>query len=143
MHPKRTQHLVDLMNLMNIPNRNNVGKNPEVSIVVPAYNEEANLAELYSELLKVLPALSVSWELIISDDGSTDGTWDAIVALYKKDKNVRGVRLSRNFGHQYVLYAGVAVAGGDAVFSMVEDLQYRLEFIANLVRSWQQIWTHV
>jgi glycosyltransferase involved in cell wall biosynthesis len=138
MHPKRTQHLVDLMNLMNIPVRNNVGKNPEVSIVVPAYNEEANLAELYSELLKVLSVLSVSWELIISDDGSTDGTWDAIVALHKKDKNVRGVRLSRNFGHQYALYAGLAVAAGQAVISMDADLQHPPELIPILVGRWQQ-----
>ena len=138
MHPKRTQHLVDLMNLMNMPNRSNVGKNTDVSIVVPAYNEEANLAELYSELLKVLSVLSVSWELIISDDGSTDRTWDAIVALHKKDKNVRGVRLSRNFGHQYALYAGLALAAGQAVISMDADLQHPPGLIPILIGRWRE-----
>ena len=123
---------------MNMPNRSYAGENPEVSIVVPAYNEEANLAELYSELLKVLSVFGVSWELIISDDGSTDRTWDAIVALHAKDKNVRGVRLSRNFGHQYALYAGLSLAAGQAVISMDADLQHPPGLIPILVGRWRE-----
>ncbi len=111
---------------------------PEISVVVPAYNEEGNLAELYSEIIKILPNLWMSWELIICDDGSDDGTWDAIVALHKRDQHVHGIRLARNFGHQYALYAGLAAARGMAVVSMDADLQHPPEIIPALVARWRQ-----
>jgi len=80
---------------------------PELSIVIPSFNEQNNLQALYSELMKVLPSLNMTWEIIFSDDGSTDNTWGEIAFLHEKDHQVRGVRLSRNFGHQYALLAGL------------------------------------
>src|SRR5262249_16796236 len=123
---------------MSTASRDNTSGQPELSIVVPAYNEEGNLFALYSEIVKALPALNLSWELIICDDGSTDKTWDEIVRLNERDKHVRGVRLSRNFGHQYALYAGLATASGQAVISMDADLQHPPELIPVLVAHWQQ-----
>jgi len=125
-------------NLMNKASRDNLRGHPEVSIVVPAYNEEGNLPALHSEIVKALSVLNLSWELIICDDGSTDKTWDETVRLNERDTHVRGVRLSRNFGHQYALYAGLAVASGQAVISMDADLQHPPELIPILVARWQQ-----
>ena len=77
----------------------NEQKYPNVSIVNPAYSEEGNLLKLYGELVQVLASMGVTWELIIVDDGSTDGTWREISALHQEDARVKGLRLSRNFGH--------------------------------------------
>jgi len=73
-----------------------------VSVVVPAFNEAENIPLLYRRVSEVLQqTVSRSWELIFADDGSRDATWSAICALAADDPKVRGVRLSRNFGHQY------------------------------------------
>lgn len=112
------------------------GRPPRLSIVVPAFNEEGNLSALYDALVPVLSGLSLSWELIISDDGSRDSTWHEIALLHRRDDRVKGVRLSRNFGHQYALMAGLAHAAGDAVISMDADLQHPPEMIPELVAAW-------
>jgi glycosyltransferase involved in cell wall biosynthesis len=85
-----------------------LGGNQMISIVIPAYNEERNLEVLYATLREVLDAGGDSdWELVIVDDGSKDGTWTVVGALSAADVRVRGVRLSRNFGHQSALMAGL------------------------------------
>jgi polyisoprenyl-phosphate glycosyltransferase len=109
-----------------------------MSIVVPAYNEERNLDLLYAQLREQLEALRMHWELIIVDDGSADGTWNAITALGGRDARVRGVRLSRNFGHQNALLAGLASARGRAVIMMDADLQHPPEVVAQLIKRWQE-----
>ncbi len=111
---------------------------PELSIVIPSFNEQNNLQALYSELMKVLPSLNMTWEIIFSDDGSIDNTWGEIVSLHEKDRRVRGVRLSRNFGHQYALLAGLSHAKGKAVITMDSDLQHPPELIKKLVAEWQK-----
>src|SRR3990172_1483132 len=83
------------------------GEVPTLSIVVPAYFEEGNLDLLHEKLLQVMEALNESWELIIVDDGCKDKTWEVIAQLSAKDDHVKGLRLSRNFGHQYSLFAGL------------------------------------
>jgi len=110
----------------------------EISIVVPAYNEEGNLEKLYSELIKVLPALDATWEIIFSDDGSDDKTWENIRTLRKRDTRVKAVRLSKNFGHQYALLAGLSHAEGDAIISMDGDMQHPPEMIPELVEEWRK-----
>lgn len=110
----------------------------QLSIVIPAFNEEGNLQHLYAALLPVLSGTSMTWEIIFADDGSRDGTWSEIVALHRQDRRVRGVRLSRNFGHQYALMAGLAHARGEAVISMDADLQHPPAMIPQLVEQWQQ-----
>jgi dolichol-phosphate mannosyltransferase len=78
------------------------------------------------------------WELVFVDDGSSDGTWQAIDALNKADARVRGVRLSRNFGHQSALMAGLAAARGQAVIMMDADLQHPPELLPQLVAKWRE-----
>lgn len=115
----------------------NAASHVQLSIVIPAYNEQGNLRELYAVLLPVLSGLSMTWEIIFSDDGSLDATWSEIANLHGMDGRVKGVRLSRNFGHQYALMAGLAHAGGDAVISMDADLQHPPSMIPDLVEQWR------
>ncbi len=111
---------------------------PQLSIVIPAFNEQGNLRQLYAALEPVLSATLMTWEIIIADDGSRDGSWDEIVELHRQDRRIKGVRLSRNFGHQYALMAGLAHAQGEAVISMDADLQHPPAMISQLVEQWQQ-----
>jgi dolichol-phosphate mannosyltransferase len=106
-----------------------------LSLVVPAYNEEGNLIPLYEELCTHLDGQS--WELVIVDDGSRDRTWQVIEELTQKDPRVRGLSLSRNFGHQYALLAGLKDARGDAVVSLDADLQHPPAMIPELVERWK------
>lgn len=111
---------------------------PELSVVVPAYDEEGNVEPFFDELEPVLRELGLTWEIILVDDGSRDGTWARIRALHARDERVRGVRLSRNFGHQYALLAGLTRARGDAVVSMDADLQHPPQVIPRLVEEWRK-----
>ena len=112
--------------------------NPQLSVVIPAYNEEGNIRTLYDELKKVLASLDMSWEIIFSDDGSRDGTWKEIRALNRLDEQVKGVCLSRNFGHQYALFAGLCQAKGKAVITMDADLQHTPNTIPKLIEEWRK-----
>ncbi|HTS20180.1 MAG TPA: glycosyltransferase family 2 protein [Casimicrobiaceae bacterium] len=111
---------------------------PVVSIVVPAYNEQGNLRQLFAELKTTLGSLVDSWELLLVDDGSTDGTWSEIVSLHAQDKRIWGLRLSRNFGHQDALIAGMSYARGEAVITMDADLQHPPRIIPLLVEEWRK-----
>jgi dolichol-phosphate mannosyltransferase len=107
-----------------------------VSIVVPAYNEEENLDALWERLRPVLDAVGES-ELVIVDDGSADRTWAEIVRLAAVDRRIRGVRLSRNFGHQAALAAGMAEARGQTVCFMDADLQDPPELLERFLEEWR------
>jgi dolichol-phosphate mannosyltransferase len=113
-------------------------QDPILSIVVPVYNEEGNLPQLFAELINVLSSLNMTWELIFVDDGSADSTWTVIGSLHEQDPRVKGIRLSRNFGHQYALLAGLSNALGKAVISMDGDLQHPPSLISNLVAEWKK-----
>jgi len=108
-----------------------------ISVVVPAYNEHGNIRQLYAEVLDVVCSLGLPWELVFSDDGSTDGTWQVITELAEKDPRIAGVRLSRNFGHQRALLAGLRCARGAAIVSMDADLQHPPAAISGLVAEWR------
>jgi polyisoprenyl-phosphate glycosyltransferase len=108
-----------------------------LSVVVPAYNERGNLRQLWSQIKGELSLLVVSWELIFVDDGSTDETWSEIRLLHEEDNRVRGIRLSRNFGHQGALIAGMTHARGEAVITMDADLQHPPHIIPQLVAEWR------
>ncbi len=97
---------------------------PQVSIILPAYNEAENLPVLWSELEPVLAQLSVASEVVIVDDGSTDGSAAFVRGLSRADPRVRLVRLAANGGLTSALLAGFAVARGDSVVTMDSDLQY-------------------
>jgi dolichol-phosphate mannosyltransferase len=111
---------------------------PQLSFVIPVYNEAENLHELYGQLMEVLPGLAMDWEIIFSDDGSTDNSWELIGSLADKDDTVRGIRLSRNFGHQYALLAGLANAQGDIIITMDGDLQHPAKIIPELIAEWKK-----
>jgi dolichol-phosphate mannosyltransferase len=109
-----------------------------LSIVVPAFDEEASLPALATRLHRVLRTLGVAYEVVIVDDGSRDGTWAVIERLHQDDARLLGLRLSRNFGHQHALLAGLHVARGEAVVTMDADLQHPPELIPALVERWRQ-----
>lgn len=109
-----------------------------LSIVSAALDEERNVGELHRAIARALDPLGFDWELILVDDGSADGTWEEIRALNALDGRVRGIRFSRNFGHQSGLLAGIAEAEGDAVVTIDADLQQPPEVIPALVAEWRK-----
>lgn len=118
------------------PGPGGAAEGPLLSIVVPAHGEAANLPHLHRELVEALAAEG-PWELIVVDDGSPDDTWRVIAALCAADPRVRGLRLSRNFGHQYALFAGMAEARGAAVVTMDADLQHPPATVPELLAAWR------
>lgn len=110
-----------------------------LSVVVPAYCEEEGLAEMMRQLHEVLENCADRWEVIFVDDGSDDDTWSVIRQLHQQyGEHVNGLRLSRNFGHQNALFAGLEAARGDAVISMDADLQHPPELIPELLACWRE-----
>jgi len=111
---------------------------PILSIVVPLYNEEGNVPVLLERIIAIVERLpgSPSYEVILVNDGSSDGTIDEIRAELARHKNVVLVNLSRNFGHQLAATAGVELASGDAVVLMDGDLQDPPELIAEFFVKW-------
>jgi polyisoprenyl-phosphate glycosyltransferase len=108
------------------------------SIVAPVYNEAASLPKLYERITTVMQKLREPWELVLVDDGSTDGSTDAIMSLAKNDPRVRPVVFARNFGHQIAITAGWDYARGDAVVIIDADLQDPPEAIAELAQKWKE-----
>ena len=107
------------------------------SVVVPIHDEEESLAELHRRLAAVLDALDGDWELVLVDDGSRDRSFETMLELRDRDPRVKVVRLSRNFGHQVAITAGIDLASGDAVVVMDGDLQHPPEVIPELVARWR------
>jgi glycosyltransferase involved in cell wall biosynthesis len=107
------------------------------SIVAPVFNEVQSLPRLYERVATVMRKLRAPWELVVVDDGSTDGSTDAIRALSKKDAHVRPVIFARNFGHQIAITAGWDYSRGDAVIIIDADLQDPPEAIPQLVEKWK------
>jgi dolichol-phosphate mannosyltransferase len=104
-----------------------------LSIVCPAYDEAENIEELLRRLSRVLNELGGAWEIVIVDDGSDDRTWDLLVDAARQDGRIHALRLSRNFGHQIALTAGLAASDGDVVITMDSDLQHPPEIIPALL----------
>jgi len=109
-----------------------------LSVVVPAHDEQESLEELVRRLTVALDGVDdVTWEAILVDDGSRDATYPLMVALAGRDPRIKIVQLSRNFGHQVALSAGIELASGDAVVLMDSDLQHPPELIGEFVRLWR------
>ena len=108
-----------------------------LSIVIPLHNEQESLGALVERLSLVLDALEEPAEVILVDDGSTDGTVFQLAALGDRDPRFRVVTLSRNFGHQIAITAGLDRAQGDAIIVMDGDLQDPPELIPKLIDRWR------
>lgn len=111
---------------------------PAYSIVLPVYNEEQGLEETYRRISSVLDALQAESEIILVDDGSYDSSLVKIRQLHERDPRVRYVSLSRNFGHQIAVTAGLSFARGDAVVILDADLQDPPELIPKLIEKWRE-----
>ncbi len=111
---------------------------PMLTVVAPCYNEAAGIETFYQQVRKVLDDMPhVAGRIVFVDDGSTDATLDRLNAIAARDPAVEVYSLSRNFGHQVALSAGLDVARGDAVVMMDSDLQHPPSLIPELVRRWQ------
>lgn len=110
----------------------------KLSIVIPVFNEEQCLPQLKSELLKVIDRIGCDYEVIFVDDHSRDKTPEIIAAMCQENSRIRGLRLSRNFGHQAALCAGLGQADGDVVITMDGDLQHPPHLIFEMIRLWRE-----
>ena len=110
-----------------------------VSIVVPCFNEEAGIAELVRRCREAaVAAVGENYEIILVDDGSSDRTWPVILSLFDGNKNLIGIRLSRNFGHQVALTAGLCAVSGTVAFVIDADLQDPPELLGEMLGAMAQ-----
>jgi glycosyltransferase involved in cell wall biosynthesis len=109
-----------------------------LSIVIPLFNEEGNVPPLIKALEEAVAGIDKTYEVILVDDGSSDKTWSRIESAAQSNANIKGIKLSRNFGHQHALVAGLAHAKGAAIISMDGDLQHPLSLIKDLLEKWEQ-----
>ena len=108
-----------------------------ISIVLPAFNEEENIAPATQALREVLTACGEEFELLFISDGSTDATYERILEQHRADKRVRGAEFSRNFGKEAAIFAGLENAAGDAVIVMDCDLQHPPAAIPEMIEKWK------
>ena len=113
-------------------------KNTEISIVVPLYNEEKNLDCLFKRLTSVLDKINISYEIICVNDGSKDNTLECLIEQNRCNPAIKVVNLSRNFGKEIALTAGIDYATGAAVIPIDADLQDPPELIEELVAKWRE-----
>jgi dolichol-phosphate mannosyltransferase len=111
---------------------------PEITIVAPVYNEAETLPELYQRVREVMEQAGDTWELVLVDDGSLDGSGDLILELSKKDPRVRPVVFARNFGHQIAVTAGLDYSRGQAVVIIDSDLQDPPEVVLLMIDKWRE-----
>ena len=111
---------------------------PTFSVVVPIWNEEQVIPELYKRVVDVMDRQEESWELICVNDGSRDGSLKLLLALREQDPRVKVVDFSRNFGHQVAITAGADFAEGDAVIVMDADLQDPPSVIEEMIARWRE-----
>ncbi len=105
---------------------------PEISVVIPAQDEEDSIPELCQWIMRVMQAHGFSYEVIIIDDGSTDNTWQKIIQLSDSDRRIKGIRFNRNFGKSAALQTGFREVRGNVVITMDADLQDSPEEIPEL-----------
>jgi dolichol-phosphate mannosyltransferase len=110
----------------------------KLSIVIPAYNEEKNIAHLIAELSKSISSTGYDYELIFVNDGSRDNTLEAIQEQAEVYPHVFYIELSKNFGKDYALKAGIDSANGDAIITMDADLQHPPHLLPELLKNWEE-----
>ena len=117
---------------MNLTNQ----QNPVISAVIPAYNESQGLKEAITKIAEILDACEKNWEIVIVDDGSSDQTYQQIVQLSKAEPRIKGIALSRNFGKEAAMLAGLEHAKGEAVIILDSDLQHPPSLIPEMIEKW-------
>lgn len=110
----------------------------KISIVAPAYNEEENVLPFYEKMKTVLDGITKEWEIVCVDDGSQDKTLEMLTRLHLDDNRLKVINLSRNFGKEAALTAGLDHASGDAIIPIDIDLQDPPELIPEMIQLWQQ-----
>lgn len=110
----------------------------DISIVVPAYDEEENIEPLYQEIKEIMNKMSKTFEIIFIDDGSVDGTFEVLKDLYGKDKSVKIIRFRRNFGQTAAISAGFDHAQGNVIVTMDADLQNDPSDIPKLIKKMEE-----
>ena len=113
-------------------------KPPKYSVIAPVFNEHECLPEFYKRVKTVMDSTKSSWELLLVDDGSSDGSTGIILGLAEKDNRVRPLIFARNFGHQIAVTAGMDHALGEAVIVIDADLQDPPEVILELIAKWKE-----
>ncbi len=110
---------------------------PVISAVIPAYNESQGIKEAITHIAGILSACESSWEIIIVDDGSRDQTYQQICQLSQAEPRIKGIALSRNFGKEAAMLAGLEHATGEAVITLDADLQHPPGFIPEMIDKWR------
>lgn len=110
---------------------------PEISVVIPVYNEELHIADSVEKIILHVREVTKEYELILIDDGSTDRTWDRLTEIVQRVPHVRAIGLSRNFGKEMALCAGLEASTGRAVIVMDGDLQHPPALIPQMVQIWR------
>ncbi|MEN6480603.1 MAG: glycosyltransferase family 2 protein [Anaerolineaceae bacterium] len=111
---------------------------PNLTIIAPVYNEHESLPELRKRITEIMDQTGETWELILVDDGSTDGSTEIIRKYAEEDARIRPVIFARNFGHQIAVSAGMNYSRGDAVVIIDADLQDPPEVILQLIDKWRE-----
>jgi dolichol-phosphate mannosyltransferase len=111
---------------------------PLISIVVPIFNEEAVIPHFYERLKKVISSQAMDYEMIFVNDGSTDQSMEKLLKLSQSNPRIKIIELSRNFGHQIAITAGLDHANGQAIVIMDGDLQHPPEVIPELIQKWKE-----
>ena len=113
-------------------------KTPELTVLVPVFNEAENIPLLVARLTQTLEGCVASYEIVFVDDGSRDATMQALRAVHERDPRVDAISFSRNFGKEVAIAAGLDHARGDAVVIMDADLQHPPETIVEMIAKWRE-----
>ncbi len=113
-------------------------KNAFISIIVPVFDEEESVKEFYNSIKIVLDSITNKWEIVYVDDGSGDDTFNLLLNLHDADKRVKLIKLSRNFGKELALTAGLQYAKGDVIIPIDVDLQDPPELIPDMLKLWSK-----
>jgi glycosyltransferase involved in cell wall biosynthesis len=111
---------------------------PELSLLIPCYNEAENLEKLFSNLESVLKPLDLDYEIVCINDGSKDDTLQLLIDYHHRDKRIKVINLSRNFGKEIAMSAGLDYTRGKAVIPIDADLQDPPELILDLMAKWRE-----
>ena len=109
----------------------------KISVIIPCFNESENINYTYERIKENVKKITENFELIFVDDGSTDNSFSKLFSLSNRDKNLKIIKLSRNFGHQNAIFAGLENASGDCIIIIDADLQDPPELFNAMFKKWK------